>query len=217
MGLENLSSTRLATALGNTDCMLIAVGGDSAVISKIAMSTMRGVAVADLTDNSTGSASDTIAAGSGKHTLYHPLTSLATGLSTAAIDILTDYTLGYKFKLTLFSFATTLAGTGSSASQVFNLEIVTTNVTGGVLTLALADTAAIGQIKAATAISAANTGTAAQAFSIEMAASGTVFTAGAGYFIVGVQNMDTADAIASLSAKIDALLASLRTPVIIAT
>jgi hypothetical protein len=158
-----------------------------------------------LTDNSTGSAGTTIAAGVGVNTVTIPLTSLATGLSTSAIDLLTNYTPGYRFKILGFSFVTTVAGTGTSASQVFNLEIGTTNLTGGVLTLALADTDTIGKVKAATAITAANVGTSTDTISIEMAASGTVFTAGAGYFVLTIQNMDTADAVASLSARANTL------------
>lgn len=128
----------------------------------------------------------------------HPLTSLATGLSTSAIDILTGLTPGFPFKITSFAFVTTVAGTGTSASQVFNLEIGTTNLTGGVLTLTLASQATIGTVTASTAITAANVGTASDTISIEMAASGTVFTAGAGYFVIGIQNLQTAAAEAML-------------------
>ena len=128
------------------------------------------------------------AGGAGAETITVPITSLATGLSTAAIDLLTNYTVGYPFALESFSFVTTVAGTGANASQVFNLEIGTTNVTGGVLTLLLADTDTIGKVTAATAITAANTGSASATLSIEMAASGTVFTAGAGYFVIRLRN-----------------------------
>lgn len=122
-------------------------------------------------------------------TLTIPLTSLATGLSTSAIDLLTNYTVGYKFRVLKFDFVTTVAGTGTSASQVFNLEIGTTNVTGGVLTVTLASTDTIGEVTAGTAITAANSGSATDTLSIEMAASGTVFTAGAGYFVIEIQEL----------------------------
>lgn len=154
-----------------------------------------------ITDNSTGTGSTTIAAGAGVSTVTIPITRLATDLSTSAMDLLTNYTPGYRFKVLGLSFVTTTAGTGTSASQVFNLEIGSTNVTGGVLTLALADTDTIGKVTAATAVTAANVGTASDTISLEMAASGTVFTAGAGYFVLKIQNMDTADAIASLAAR----------------
>lgn len=130
-----------------------------------------------------------VAAPGGYHTYTHPLTSLATGLSTSAIDILTGYTPGFPFRIVDFTFTTTVAGTGSSASQVFNLEIGSTDVTGGVLTLTLASQATIGTVTSATAITALNEGTETDTISIEMAASGTVFTAGAGYFTITLQNL----------------------------
>lgn len=153
-----------------------------------------------ITDSSGGAAGSTVAAGVGKRTLTIPLSSLATGLSTSAIDLLTNYTVGYKFKLLSFDFVTTIAGTGAGASQTFNLEIGTTNVTGGSLNVTLSSTDTIGKITSGTAITAANTGTSSDTLSIEMAASGTVFTAGAGYFVIGIQNMDEADAWATMLA-----------------
>lgn len=158
-------------------------------------------AITPFTDNTTGTESDTLAAGVGIETIIHPLTSLATGLSTSAIDLMTARVVGYKFKILSWGFCTTVAGTGAGASQTFNLEIGTTDLTGGSLNVTLASTSDIGELTNATAITAANTGTAADTISIEMAASGTVFTAGAGYFFIRIQNMDTADAIASLAAK----------------
>ena len=154
-----------------------------------------------ITDSSGGAAASTIAAGVGKLSpITHSLTSLATGLSTSAIDLMTTYTPGFKFKLTSLAFVTTVAGTGAGASQVFNLAIGSTATTGGVLTLTLASQSTIGTVTAATAITALNTGTSTDTISLKMAAGGTVFTAGAGYFLIGIQNMDTADAFASLAA-----------------
>lgn len=150
-----------------------------------------------------------VASGVGISTLIIPLTSLATGLGALAIDLLTAFVPGYKFKLLSFDFVTTVVGAGAGASQVFNLEIGATNVTGGVLTVTLASTSAIGAITSGTAITAANTGTAANNVSLEMAAGGTVFTSGAGYFVINIQNMDTADAVASLSDHVNDLITSL--------
>lgn len=156
-----------------------------------------GAAQAAITDSTGGTAGATAAAGTGVATVTIPLTSLATGLSTAAIDLLTTYTPGYRFKLLKLDFVTTVAGTGSGASQVFNLTIGATPTTGGVLTVTLASTDTIGKVTAGTAITAAQTGSAAATISLKMAASGTVFTAGAGYFVISIQNLDTADAHAS--------------------
>lgn len=150
-----------------------------------------------LTDSTGGTAGATLAATVGVQTLTIPITRLATDLSTSAIDLLTNYTPGYAFKILKFDFVTTTAGTGSGASQVFNLEIGITNLTGGVLTVTLSSTDTIGKVTTGTAVTAANVGTASDTLSIEMAASGTVFTAGAGYFVIEIQNLDTANAFAS--------------------
>lgn len=168
-------------------------------------------AITSLTDSSGGTAATTtVAAGVGISTVPIPLTSLATGLSTSAIDLLTAYTPGYAFKILGFDFVTTIAGTGSGASQVFNLEIGTTDVTGGVLTVTLSSTDTIGKVTAGTAVTAANTGTSTDTISIEMAASGTVFTAGSGYFVIKLQNMDTVNAAAGYATKINEIIAVLR-------
>lgn len=155
-------------------------------------------------------ASDTVAAGVGISTLVHPLTSLATGLGVLAIDLLTNYVPGYRFKIIKCDWVTTVAGTGAGATQTFNMEIGVTNVTH-TLTVTLASTATIGAVTAGVPnpIVAANVGTATDTFSIEMAAGGTVFTAGAGYFLVEIANLDTQDAIASLSDHVNDILLSL--------
>ncbi len=165
-------------------------------------------AIASLTDNSTGTASDTLAAGLGIVTVAIPLQLVA--MTTAAADLMTNYVPGYAFKLLSIEFVTTKLGTGTSASQVINAEIGSTNVTGGVLTLLLADTDTLGKKTAATAITAANTGTASDTLSFEVATGGTVFTAGDGVLLVKLQNMDTVNAIKSLAAKANAILTALR-------
>lgn len=128
--------------------------------------------------------------GSGIYNLTIPLTSLVTGLGTSAVDVLTNLTVGHKFKLLSFDWVTTVAGTGSGATQSFNLEIGTTNVTGGVVNPTLASTATIGSVTAGTAITANNVGSETDTLSIELAAGGTVFTAGGGYFRILVQNLE---------------------------
>lgn len=160
-----------------------------------------------LTDSTTGTASDTLAATAGIVTVAIPI-QLAS-MTTAAADLLTNYTPGYAFELLSLEFATTKLGTGASASQVLNLEIGSTNVTGGVLTLLLADTDTLGKKTAATAITAANTGASNATISIEVAASGTVFTAGEGVLLLKLRNMDTVNAISSLADKINDILDAL--------
>lgn len=149
-------------------------------------------------DSTGGTASSSLAAGAGVFTLAFPIQLAA--MTTAAADLMTNYTPGYAFKILAVDFVTTQLGTGSGASQVLNLEIGTTNVTGGVVTVTLASTDTLGEITAGTAVTAANTGTAADTLSVEVAAGGTVFTAGAGILYIKIQNMDTANAISSLAA-----------------
>jgi len=150
-----------------------------------------------ITDSTTGTAGTTLAAGAGVETVTIPV-QLAS-MTTAAADLMTAYTPGYKFKVLSVDFATTKLGTGSGATQTLNLAIGSTAVTGGVVNPTLAGTATLGALTAGTAVTAANTGAATDTLSVKVAASGTVFTAGEGVLLVKIQNMDTADAVASLA------------------
>jgi hypothetical protein len=160
-----------------------------------------------ITDNSTGTASDTIAAGAGVFTLSFPITLAS--MTNAAADLMTNYVVGFAFKILSVSFVTTTIGAGAAASQVLNLEIGTTNVTGGVVTITLAGTDTLGELTAGTAVTAANTGSATDTLSVEVAAGGTVFSAGDGVLLIRVQNMDEANAIASLADHVKDLIIAL--------
>jgi len=164
--------------------------------------------ITDLTDSTTGTASNTLAATVGVNTIAIPIQLAA--MTTAAADLITTYVPGYAFELLSAEFVTTTLGTGASASQVLNFEIGTTNVTGGVLTLLLADTNTLGKKTSATAITAANVGTASDSISLEVANAGTVFTAGAGVLLLKLRNLDTVNAIASLADKFNDLLEASR-------
>lgn len=135
-----------------------------------------------------GSEGDGVLSPAGVYNLSIPLQLAA--MTTAAADLITGLTLGHRGKILAMSFTTTTLGTGTSASQVLNLEIGSTNLTGGVLTLLLADTTPLGKITAATAITALNEFSATDTISLEVAASGTVFTAGAGFVTLRIQNLD---------------------------
>ncbi len=160
-----------------------------------------------ITDNSGGTASNTIAATVGIHTLAFHINLVA--LTTAAADLMTNYVLGYRFKILSVDFCTNTLGTGAGASQTINLEIGTTNLTGGVVLVTLASTDTLGEMTAGSAVTANNVGTAADSLSIEVAAGGTVFTAGQGVLLVKIQNMDSADAFASLSDHVSDLIVAL--------
>lgn len=159
---------------------------------------------AALTDNSTGAAGDTIAAGVGIETHYFPVTLPVGG--TTAVDQLTAFTPGYKFKILGWGYIEAVPTTGTNSSRVYNMEIGTTDVgTVASTTTITTASAAAGRVIAGTAVSGANTGTASDTISIEVAATGTTHDAGSGAFFVRIQNMDTADAVASMAAKINTI------------
>jgi hypothetical protein len=147
-----------------------------------------------MTDNSTGAAGTTIAAGVG----VYQLTFGFLAPTFANGDMITGLVIPHKFKiLKLAAVCTDDVSTGAKATTL-NLEIGTTNLTGGVLTLD--GVVALGAYEAGSAITANNTGAAGDNISLE-AASTTTFVEGSFDVIIDIQNMDTADAIASLSAK----------------
>lgn len=162
---------------------------------------------AAFTDNSTGTVGDTVAAGVGVTTVAIPIQLAA--MTTSAADLITNYTPGYRFKVLAVDFATTTLGAGAGATQTLNLEIGTTNLTGGVVNVTLASTDTLGEMTAGTAVTAANVGSAADTISVEVAAGGTVFTAGAGVLLVKLQNMDVADFAASMADKWNEIRTSL--------
>lgn len=155
-----------------------------------------------LTDNSTGTASNTIAAGAG-------VTTLAFFIDAATIangDLLTEYVPGYAFKILKFDARCAAPVTTGAKAATLNLEIQSTNLTGGAISLA--GTYAIGAAQAGSAVTAANTGSATDSFSIEASAV-TAFTEGSFWLLISIQNMDTANAVASLADHVNDLITSL--------
>ncbi len=160
-------------------------------------------AITSITDSSTGTAGNTIAAGVG----IYPLTFSFLAPTFANGDMITGLVIPHKFKILKLDSVCTAAVTTGAKTATLNLEIGTTNLTGGVLTLD--GTVALGAYEAATAITAANTGAAGDNISLE-AASVTTFVEGSFTITIWIQNMDTADAAASLAAKDQAGIAVLR-------
>ena len=114
-------------------------------------------------------------------TLTFPVTlaSIANG------DVLTGFVMPEAGELTSFSYAGTGAKvTTASKTAALNLEIGTTDVTGGVVTITSALLANLGAVVAGTAITGTNTFAAGDLLSIE-AASVTAFSEGSGVLIVG--------------------------------
>lgn len=176
------------TSLGQTTADLISFYGVTPVDQPA------GTGQAAITDSTTGTAANTAAAGTGVITLaFHVnLASLA-----ANGDVLTDYVPGYKFKILAVDFRVCKAVTTAAKAASINLEIVSTDLTGGVVALTSANCTPAGVAVAGSAVTAANTGTAAQAFSIEVSGV-TAFVEGDGWILVKIQNMDSADAFASI-------------------
>ncbi len=118
------------------------------------------------------------------HTLVALPHTLPTG-GTTATEAITDFVPGFRGRIEAWSFVTTVAFTGSGATRTPNLEINSTNVTGSDgVALALADGSVVGEVKALGTITALNDFDADDTISIEWAASGTTFDAGAGYFLL---------------------------------
>jgi hypothetical protein len=117
-------------------------------------------------------------------------------------DVLTTYTPGHKFKILAVDFAVAKAVTTASKRADFNLEIGTTNVTGGVVSVTSAAATPMGKVIAGTAVTAANTGSATDTISVE-SASVTAHAEGNGWILIKLQNMDTVDAVAALCGKLN--------------
>lgn len=109
-------------------------------------------------------------------------------MTTSAADLITAWTPGFKGKILSADFFTTKLGTGAGATQTLNLAINSTALTGGVVNPTLASTDTLGKKTAGTAITGANEFTETDTVSLKVAASGTVFTAGAGVLLVRIQN-----------------------------
>lgn len=151
----------------------------------------------------------TLAATAGVSTISIPI-QLAS-MTTSAADLVSEYVPGYKFKILATSFVTTTLGTGSGATQTLNLEIGTTDVTGGVVNPTLTSTNTLGKLTAGSSVSGANTGSATDTISVEVAAAGTVFTGGSGVLLIRIQNMDVADNMAKMTELTNELRTSLVT------
>lgn len=155
------------------------------------------------TDNSTGTASDTIAAGVGEFTM-------SIFFRAAAITgnvLLFTYTPGFKFKIKRISAAVVDAITTVGKAATLTTAIAGTPTTGGVVTLSGAYALGAEQASSA-AITGLNTGTNAQAITVTASAV-TAFAEGGFMLNIEMQNMDSADAVASLAKHVDDLITSL--------
>jgi hypothetical protein len=125
-----------------------------------------------------------------------PLHLSLAAFGTAAQDYIAALPFGYAGQILGIDFITTLAGTGSGATQTFSVKIGTTVVTGLAATITLAGTAATGVVQSFAAMTGAvNTSAggyfrATDTLTISCAASGTVFTAGSGILLLRLAKFD---------------------------
>lgn len=102
---------------------------------------------------------------------------------TGAGDVLTTRSLGFNGTITAIEFAVTTAVTTGGKAATLNVEIGTTNLTGGTVALDSTNCTPLGKVIASAAITAANTFVAADTLSVE-AASVTAFAEGAGVLYI---------------------------------
>ncbi|RJQ04428.1 MAG: hypothetical protein C4551_10770 [Bacillota bacterium] len=101
----------------------------------------------------------------------------------AAGDVVTTYTPGFGGKIVKVSFLVTDPVTTAAKAATLNLEIGTTDLTGGVLSLTSANCTPLGAVINATAITANNVFGAADSISVE-ASSVTAFVEGEGVLLI---------------------------------
>ena len=153
---------------------------------------------ADLTDNTGGTVSTTLAAGVGKQSWQFPLdlASIADG------DVLTTWTPGFAGTIDSVEVFVVKPATTAAKLTTLNMEIGTTNLTGGAIALTSANMTPIGARVAGSAITAANAFTASDTVSVE-ASSTTAFVEGTAVLVVNVTNTALRDAIASVADQVD--------------
>lgn len=98
-------------------------------------------------------------------------------------DVLTEFVPGFAGSITKVSFVVTDPVTTAAKATTINLEIGTTNLTGGVVALTSANCTPLGAVIDGTAITANNTFGATDSISIE-ATSTTAFVEGEGVLVI---------------------------------
>lgn len=109
---------------------------------------------------------------------------------TAAGDVLTELRPGIYGTIEYVEFAVTQPVTTAAKLASLNLEIDTTNVTGGVVALTSANATPLGKVIAGTAITAANTITPDSKISVE-ASDVTAFVEGQGVLFIRIRKDST--------------------------
>lgn len=163
------------------------------------------VGTSPITDNTGGTIGTSFpAAGVGYQTLTFSHTFIG---GTTAVTNLNAYTFGYRFKILSWSWVSSVLLVGGGGSRVFNMLINATQVgTVPSTVTVVVGSGAVGTIIAGTAVSGAQTGGQSDTFSIQVANGGTAFSAGSGYFLVQVQNLDTVNALSTVTGLTNTIL-----------
>jgi hypothetical protein len=156
-------------------------------------------------------ANNTLEGGAGR--MVVPLRVNLVELTTG--DLLTAYTPGFAGKVVSVAYAVATAATTTGKAATVTPKIGSTALSGGVLALTTTNASGKGTVVASTAISGANTFTNSDTLSITASAV-TAFAEGAGWLLLGLQNLETIDDFADLAAKLDEVLALLHTTGIMA-
>jgi hypothetical protein len=155
----------------------------------------------------TAGAVDNLAIAAGVGVLTVPLYVNLADLANA--DLITAYTPGYKFKILGVKFVVGKAVTTAAKLATLTPKISGVAITGGALDLTSANCTPQGTVINSTApVTALNIGSDSATISITGSAV-TTFIEGAGWIMLQIQNMDTADAVASLSDHVNDLITSL--------
>lgn len=180
---------------------IIGIGGK--VVPSGEVGALAGALPNVFTDNTTGTASDILAVGTGKftHSVYFRAVAITGNV------LLYTYTPGFAFKIYRISASVVDAITTAARAATLTTAIAGTPTTGGVVTVS--GTYALGaQQASATPVTAPNTGTLADAITVTASAV-TAFAEGGFMLHIEIQNTDSANAVASLADHIDDLIAAL--------
>lgn len=123
-----------------------------------------------------------------RHSLSRVSLAFAIGLaSIPAGDVVTSFPLPGAGRIVGFRYVPGVVSTTAGDGMDLNLEIGTTNLTGGVLSLTSANTNTMGVITSATAITGANTYAPGALLSIEGATGAGAFAEGSGTLFVDLE------------------------------
>ncbi len=154
---------------------------------------------AAITDSSGGTVGTALAS-----TLGRVMMSIEVPLMTTIADgdYVTDFIPGFAGKIVAVDWVQGVAVTNASKLSNITVDVEATPTTGGVVPLTSAACTPLGKVINGSAITAANTFTAAEKITVKFDTT-TAFLEGSGHILLTLQNDDMCNAIASLAALQD--------------